>query len=203
MSTGFSSVCTCAIKGNRDTDMRCLKTTLLYISHKGASLTLCSDLVKKNTRNAELACPKTKKSKMMDRNEPLKMQWTGTAFTHTSFRFFYKVIPEPSSTKTSSQCLKDSSEEPVPWICLLICFGLSRAWQAERMCFVAGREAWAAGNWAVRELSSLICCQTPFSDLHPSVHPCSYLVCSSEAAGGTCSGRGWWSFRFLLVRDWI
>lgn len=47
MSTGFSSVCSCAIKGNRGTDMRCLKTTLLYITHKGASLTLCSDLVKK------------------------------------------------------------------------------------------------------------------------------------------------------------
>lgn len=50
------------------------------------------------------------------------------------------------------------------------CLGMSRALvgQEKVLCGWEGKW-WAAGNWAGRVLSSLICCQTPLSDLHPSL----------------------------------
>lgn len=52
------------------------------------------------------------------------------------------------------------------------CLGMSRApaGREKGLCGCEGKW-WAAGNGAGRELSPLICCHTPLSDLHPPIHP--------------------------------
>lgn len=80
----------------------------------------------------------------MHGNEPLKkMSYTqiktAMPFTCVSFRFFYKVKPEPFSNKTSTESRKDSGKQFVPRMCSPICLGISRAQWARRRWFVAGR----------------------------------------------------------------
>lgn len=90
-----------------------------------------------------------------------------------------------SAPRTSSECLRDSSEQACPWDVPArppACLGMSRARRARRRCFVAGRgSGGAAGNSAQREISSPIYCLTPLSDLHLSIHPA--LSLSGLSAG--------------------
>lgn len=91
---------------------------------------------------------------------------------------FTKSTPNLSPPKPHHNVLKTAASS-LSLGCA--CLGMSRARRAEEkvLCGWKGKW-WAAGNLAGRELSSLISCHTPLSDLHLSVHLYVPLVRSSR-----------------------